>query len=106
MAKVICKRTDCTFISKSGFCQKDHVFLTPQGFCNEWFSDQGVPYREQMSEYLRKEFEAYDKRNINDTKDNMATAENDTTDDTNSSSDGGDKTAVEEIKETEEEVIE
>lgn len=104
MATVVCKNINCTFVSKNGFCQKDHVFLTPQGYCAEWFTDQGMPYREQMSEYLRKEFEAYDKRNINNDKDNMVIAENDTTDDINSGSDGGDKTAVEETKEIEEEV--
>ena len=104
MATVVCKRTNCTFISKNGFCQKDYVFMTPQGLCTEWYSDQGIPYREQMSEYLRKEFEAYDKRNIDNSKDDMATAENNTADNINSSSDGGDITASEETKETEEEV--
>ena len=106
MATVVCDNINCTYRSKNKFCMKDFVFINKFTSCNEWFSDQGVPYREQMSEYLRKEFEAYDKRNINNTKDNMATAENDTTDDTNSSSNGESETANEEIKETEEEVIE
>jgi hypothetical protein len=101
MAKVMCKRTDCTFISKSGFCQREYVFMTPQGLCTEWYSDQGVPYREQMSEFIRK-FEAYD--NTNNTESDMVNAENNTADNIDGSDNGGDKTAVEEIKETEEEV--
>ena len=103
MAAVVCKRTDCTFISKNGFCQKEYVFMTPQGLCTEWFSDQGIPYREQMSEFIRK-FEAYD--NTNNTENDVVNAEDDIASDSDSGDNGDDKATFEETKETEEEVIE
>ena len=103
--QVVCEKKECTFCSTNGFCQKDFVFIRPFGVCAEWYNKQGQPFVEQMSEALRKEFEAYDKRNSNNTESDMDTDKVNIDGNIDGGSDGGDKTADNEIKEKEEEVI-
>ena len=63
---VVCNRTDCSFCSKNGLCTKDILIIRQQGLCSEWYNRDGIPYAQQMSTWLDKEFEQYNNR---DTKD-------------------------------------
>lgn len=40
--KVVCKADVCNYCSSNGFCTKDFVFITPQGFCGRIYNANGI----------------------------------------------------------------
>lgn len=103
---VVCDRADCSFHSKNNFCTKEVLFMRPQGICSEWYTKEGVPYTQQMSTWLEKEFKQYDKRNTDSIENSGDNDVRDITDNTNSSDNVNTETAVQENEKKEEEVIE
>ena len=102
---VVCNRADCSFCGKNGFCTKDILIMQPQGICNEWYNRDGIPYANQMSTWLEKEFEQYDKRNTDNIESSGDNDIRDIADDINSSDNVDTETTVQENEKKEEEVI-